>query len=65
MILVYFKEGSKNKNIVEQLLKEYGEEFKEVGDHYLYICKVDSVFETENEKALFAFNEYSKIDVIK
>ena len=40
-------------------------EFKEVGDHYLYICKVDSVFETENEKALFAFNGYSKIDVIK
>lgn len=39
--------------------------FKEVGDHYLYICKVDSVFETENEKALFAFNGYSKIDVIK
>ena len=40
-------------------------EFKEVWEHYLYICKVDSVFETENEKALFAFNGYSKIDVIK
>lgn len=40
-------------------------EFKEVGDHYLYICKVDSVYETENEKALFAFNGYSKIDVVE
>ena len=40
-------------------------EFKEVGDHYLYICKVDPAFETENEKALFAFNGYSKIDVVE
>lgn len=40
-------------------------EFKEVGDHYLYICKVDDVYENENEKALFAFNGYSKIDTVK
>ena len=48
MILVYFKEGSKNKNIVEQLLKEYGEEFKEVGDNHLEQTLVQ-VFSNQDE----------------
>lgn len=48
MILVYFKEGSKNKNIVEQLLKKYGEEFKEVGDNHLEQTLVQ-VFSNQDE----------------
>ena len=36
-------------------------EFVEVGDHYLYICSVDSVYGDESEKALFAWNGYSQV----
>ena len=36
-------------------------EFIETGDHYLYICNVTNVFGNEAEKALFAWNGYSKI----
>ena len=38
-------------------LKEYHEE----GDHYLYICNVEQVLGNEAEKALFAWDGYSKI----
>lgn len=36
-------------------------EFIETGDHYLYVCNVTNVFGNEAEKALFAWNGYSKI----
>lgn len=36
-------------------------EYHEVGDHYLYICDVEQVYGDENEKALFAWNGYSKV----
>lgn len=36
-------------------------EFIETGDHYLYICNVTNVFGNKAEKALFAWNGYSKI----
>ncbi len=36
-------------------------EYHEVGDHYLYICDVEQVYGNEAEKALFAWNGYSKI----
>jgi len=35
-------------------------EYLETGDHYLYICEVEQVYGDENEKALFAWNGYSK-----
>lgn len=33
----------------------------DVGDHYFYICDVASVHADDNERALFAWNGYSKI----
>lgn len=36
-------------------------EYHEVGDHYLYICDVEQVYGDEDEKALFAWNGYSKV----
>ena len=36
-------------------------EFVETGDHYLYICNVEQVYADEKEKAVFAWNGYSKI----
>lgn len=39
-------------------------EYHEVGDHYLYICNVGQVYGDETEKALFAWNGYSKIQPV-
>ena len=36
-------------------------ECHEAGDHYLYICDVEQVLGNEAEKALFAWDGYSKI----
>ena len=36
-------------------------EFREVGDHYLYICNVEQVYGNEAEEALFAWNGYSQL----
>ena len=36
-------------------------EYLEVGDHYLYICKVEQVYGNDTEKALFAWKGYSEI----
>lgn len=36
-------------------------EFIEVGDHYLYICNVEQVFENEQEEAVFAWKGYAEI----
>lgn len=36
-------------------------EFREVGDHYLYICNVEQVYGNEEEQALFAWNGYSQL----
>ena len=36
-------------------------EFHEVGDHYLYICEVEQVFEDDKETPVFAWNGYTKI----
>lgn len=36
-------------------------EYHEVGDHYLYICIVEQVYGNESEKALFAWDGYSKL----
>ena len=36
-------------------------EFHEVGDHYLYICEVEQVYGNEAERALFAWNGYSRL----
>ncbi len=36
-------------------------EYREVGDHYLYICDVKRVYGNESEEALFAWNGYGKI----
>ena len=33
----------------------------ETGDHYLYICEVEQVYGDESEKALFAWNGYSRL----
>ena len=33
----------------------------EVGDHYLYICNVEAVYENIAEEAVFAWDGYSKI----
>jgi len=49
-----------SKIVVSLTLKEY----IEVGDHYFYICDVDKVYLNEQENALYAFNGYSKIDVV-
>lgn len=35
-------------------------EYLETGDHYLYICEVEQVYGDESERALFAWNGYSK-----
>ena len=42
---------------IESTLKE----FIETGDYYLYICSVDQVYADKQEKAVFAWNGYSKI----
>ena len=39
-------------------------EYVEVGDHYLYICNVDSVYSSNEGDTLFAFNGYALIDKI-
>ena len=36
-------------------------EYCEVGDHYLYICDVEQVYENEDEETLFAWNGYGKV----
>lgn len=36
-------------------------EYREVGDHYLYICDVEQVYGDESEEALFAWNGYSQL----
>ena len=36
-------------------------EFIETGDHYLYICNVEEVYADYKEKAVFAWEGYSKI----
>lgn len=40
-------------------------DFVEVGDHYLYICEVEQVYENEQEEAVFAWNGYSQIHTAK
>ncbi|MBQ9625149.1 MAG: flavin reductase family protein [Clostridia bacterium] len=40
-------------------------EFKEVGDHYLYICDVEQVLGNKQEEALFAWNGYAQIRTAK
>ena len=42
---------------IQCTLKEY----REVGDHYLYICDVDQVFGDDKEEALYAWDGYAKI----
>ena len=48
MILVYFKEGSQQKEIVEHVLKDLNEEFKEVGDNQLDLV-ISKVFSSDEE----------------
>ncbi len=36
-------------------------EYREVGDHYLYICNVEQVYGNESEQALFAWDGYGTI----
>lgn len=48
MILVYFKEGSQQKEIVEHVLKDLNEEFKEVGDNHLDLV-ISKVFSSDEE----------------
>lgn len=36
-------------------------EFHEVGDHYLYICNVETVYGDAQKEALFAWNGYDEI----
>lgn len=36
-------------------------EYRETGDHYLYICEVEQVYGDESEEALFAWNGYSQL----
>ena len=40
-------------------------EFIEVGDHYLYICNVQSVYSDNNETPVFAWNGYGEINAAK
>lgn len=40
-------------------------EYHEVGDHYLYICDVEKVYGNDEEKALFAWNGYSKLHSVE
>lgn len=40
-------------------------EFVDVGDHYFYICDVESVYGDEEENPLFAWKGYSKIAPVK
>lgn len=39
-------------------------EYIEVGDHYLYICNVESVYGNNEGNTLFAFNGYALIDKV-
>ena len=48
MILVYFKEGSQQKEIVENVLSDLQEEFKEVGDNHLDLV-ISKVFSSDEE----------------
>lgn len=48
MILVYFKEGSKQKDVVETILKDLNEEFKEVGDNHLDLV-IANVFSSDEK----------------
>ena len=52
---------SNSKVAIELSLKEY----VETGDHYLYICNVDNVYENEDDVALFAWNGYSLIKPVE
>lgn len=36
-------------------------DYADVGDHYFYICDVTKVLANDNERALFAWNGYSRI----
>ena len=36
-------------------------EYHETGDHYLHICEVEQVYGDESEKAVFAWNGYSRL----
>ncbi len=47
-----------SKVAIQCSLKEY----HEVGDHYLYICDVEKVYGNEDEKALFAWDGYARLD---
>lgn len=40
-------------------------EYIETGDHYLYICNVEKVYADEQEKAVFAWNGYSRIRAVR
>lgn len=46
-----------SKVAIAMTLKEY----IVVGDHYLYICNVDSVYGDKDKKSLFAWDGYSRI----
>lgn len=48
MILVYFKESSKQKDVVETILKDLNEEFKEVGDNHLDLV-IANVFSSDEK----------------
>lgn len=36
-------------------------EYREVGDHHLYLCDVERVYGNEAEEALFAWNGYAQL----
>ena len=36
-------------------------DYVEVGDHYLYICNVESVYANDTETAVYAWNGYAEI----
>lgn len=65
MILVYFKEGSKQKETVESILKEMQEEFKEVGDNHLDLLLSEVFSSEEPPKSNQEFEDFLFLDTMQ
>lgn len=37
------------------------DQYLEIGDHFMYICKIDKIFGDDTKTALFAWNGYAKV----
>ena len=65
MILVYFKEGSENREIVENILKDRNETFKEVGDNHLDLTVAQVFSSEEKSQSNREFEDFLFLDTMQ